>query len=125
MPLAPLKPCSRVGCRELTRAIYCLTHEKDQQQSYDKERGSAASRGYDSKWRKARIRFLRNHPLCVECENENELAAATVVDHIIPHKGDKVLFWDCNNWQPLCKPHHDSKTAKENGGFGNERSYQA
>ena len=41
-----------------------------------------------------------------------------VVDHIIPHKGDKVLFWDRSNWQPLCKTCHDTKTAREDGGFG-------
>jgi hypothetical protein len=47
---------------------------------------------------------------------------ATVVDHITPHKlkdaitsGDRAaialaqkLFWDTDNWQSLCKQHHDS-----------------
>ena len=42
---------------------------------------------------------------------------ATVVDHIVPHKGDKKLFWDSGNWQPLCGPCHSRKTAKEDGGF--------
>ncbi|WP_338080605.1 HNH endonuclease signature motif containing protein [Cohnella luojiensis] len=46
------------------------------------------------------------------------VVAATVVDHIKPHKGNKILFWDKNNWQPLCKQHHDRKTAIEDGGFG-------
>jgi 5-methylcytosine-specific restriction endonuclease McrA len=32
---------------------------------------------------------------------------ADVVDHIVPHKMDKALFWDRSNWQPLCKWHHD------------------
>lgn len=36
-----------------------------------------------------------------------------LVDHIIPHRGDKKLFWDERNWQGLCKKHHDRKTAKE------------
>jgi len=39
--------------------------------------------------------------------------AATVVDHVTPHKGDKVLFWDRLNWQALCKRCHDRKTAFE------------
>lgn len=43
---------------------------------------------------------------------------ANVVDHIKPHRGDKVLFWDSANWQPLCKECHDRKTATEDGGFG-------
>lgn len=42
--------------------------------------------------------------------------AATVVDHVIPHKGDLGLFWDLTNWQPLCKLCHDSvKQAQESG----------
>lgn len=34
--------------------------------------------------------------------------AATVVDHIVPHRGDMKLFWDRDNWQALCKACHDS-----------------
>nr|WP_292832122.1 HNH endonuclease signature motif containing protein [Mesorhizobium sp.] len=30
------------------------------------------------------------------------------------------LFWDRSNWQPLCKPCHDRKTATSDGGFGRE-----
>jgi 5-methylcytosine-specific restriction protein A len=41
-----------------------------------------------------------------------------VVDHIVPHKGEKVAFWNRANWQPLCKRCHDIKTATEDGGFG-------
>ena len=41
-----------------------------------------------------------------------------MVDHITPHKGDKALFWQRANWQPLCKQCHDIKTAIEDGGFG-------
>jgi 5-methylcytosine-specific restriction endonuclease McrA len=35
--------------------------------------------------------------------------AATVVDHIIPHKGDRKLFWSRANWQPLCVSCHSSR----------------
>lgn len=41
------------------------------------------------------------------------LTQATVVDHIVPHRGDQKLFWDESNWQPLCKPCHDKKTWNE------------
>ena len=34
---------------------------------------------------------------------ESQTTAAAVVDHVIPHLDDKALFWDRNNWQPLCK----------------------
>jgi 5-methylcytosine-specific restriction protein A len=41
------------------------------------------------------------------------VVAATVVDHVVPHRGDQRLFWDTANWAPSCKPCHDAKTARE------------
>lgn len=62
---------------------------------------------YGSRWRAARLRYLRANPLCRYCEEQGRLTGATVVDHIRPHKGDVALFWDTDNWQPLCTPCHD------------------
>lgn len=42
------------------------------------------------------------------CEAQGRATAATVVDHITPHKRDTALFWDKANWQPLCAPCHNS-----------------
>lgn len=85
------------------------------------DRGSAASRGYGSRWRKARLVYLAVHPLCVKCRGRDRIEPATVVDHVRPHKGDQVLFWDQNNWQSLCKPHHDKdKQQEEAVGFSSE-----
>lgn len=83
-------------------------------------RQSAAERGYDNKWRKARASYLKHNPLCVHCLAESRTTSASVVDHIKPHKGDKKLFWDVSNWQSLCRYHHNVKTAKEDGGFGHK-----
>jgi 5-methylcytosine-specific restriction protein A len=33
--------------------------------------------------------------------------AAVLVDHVVPHKGDRVLFWQRCNWQSSCQWHHD------------------
>lgn len=120
MPSNPLRPCKKLGCPELTRdkSGYCDKHryiyEEEQKawQSYHKERKSARERGYNTRWDKARKSYLKKHPLCVECEKEGRYIPATVVDHIIPHRGDQKLFWDTSNWQPLCKHHHDMKTAR-------------
>jgi 5-methylcytosine-specific restriction endonuclease McrA len=72
---------------------------------------------YDRRWRKARELFLQSNPLCVMCQNASMIEPATVVDHIKPHKGDSQLFWDQDNWQSLCKTHHDStKQAEEKSG---------
>ncbi|RPH38338.1 HNH endonuclease [bacterium] len=115
MPLAPRRPCTWPGCNELTYYSRCPQHQKQERKEIDKRRGTAAQRGYDSKWKVARDWYLANHPLCVKCKAIGAVRVATVVDHIVPHKGDMELFWDRDNWQALCKACHDSKTAKEDG----------
>jgi 5-methylcytosine-specific restriction protein A len=62
--------------------------------------------------------FLQAHPLCALHERQGQVVAATVVDHIVAHKGIQALFWNQSNWQALCKPCHDSKTAKEDNSWG-------
>lgn len=110
MPKAPKRPCRYPGCPNLCdKGVYCSKHI---QFSSDRMRGGADARGYDSRWRKARKYFLEKHPLCAKCMRNGKLTPATVVDHIIPHRGDQQLFWDDGNWQPLCKGCHDRKTGK-------------
>lgn len=82
-------------------------------------RRSSDARGYNARWRKAALRFLFSHPLCVQCRTQGHITRATQVDHIQPHKGNDALFWNVANWQPLCKRCHSRKTATEDGGFGN------
>ena len=59
------------------------------------------------------IHIFQSHPLCAECRKQGRYTKATVVDHIVPHRGDQKLFWDRSNWQPLCKACHDRKTWRE------------
>lgn len=124
MPLRPQRPCRAQGCRALHRNAsgYCDTHA-DQVKSYVKEkpRESSTARGYGYKWQQARAGFLARHPLCIKCQARGLVVVATDVDHIEPHKGDMALFWDRSNWQALCGPCHSTKTASEDGGFGNTR----
>lgn len=101
------------GCPELVlEGSRCSAHQRDQDREQDSRRGSSAQRGYGAAWQRARRRYLRGHPLCVDCEKAGQITEATVVDHIIPHRGDQGLFWDEDNWQPLCKAHHDQKTGR-------------
>jgi 5-methylcytosine-specific restriction enzyme A len=79
----------------------------------DLQRPSATRRGYGPRWRRARQAFLARHPLCVMCAAAGRLESATVVDHIVPHRGDTRLFWNKANWQSLCGRCHASKTARE------------
>lgn len=79
---------------------------------------TSAQRGYDYRWQKARERFLYENPVCVMCEARGMTVQASVVDHRVPHRGDKTLFWDESNWQSLCKPCHDGeKKRQENQGL--------
>lgn len=129
MPYAPRRPCCAPGCTALSMPgeSRCAKHQavldqrrRERQQQADAQRGSARERGYDSRWTKARATYLAEHPLCVECLKRGAYVEATVVDHIIPHKGDMKLFWDDKNWEPMCVVHHNQKTAREDGGFGNK-----
>jgi len=123
MPQRPSKPCSAPGCHALVRGQrYCEKHvgmADQHKRQHDRRRDSSAKRGYGYKWQKARERFLQSHPLCVKCHAKGVVKAATDVDHIVPHRGDRKLFWDESNWQALCHSHHSEKTASEDSGFGN------
>ena len=108
MPRKALKPCKHPGCPRLTAGAYC-----DEHKLLHPDRPSAAKRGYGSKWQRVSKVYLRKHPLCVKCLAQGKFVTATVVDHIQPHRGDKVLMWSESNWQALCKPCHDRKTGNE------------
>ena len=84
-------------------------------------RSNSNARGYNHRWTKYRALFLQQNPLCAECQKQNILNPATVVDHITPHCGDYDLFWDPANHQCLCASCHSTKTATKDGGFGNAR----
>lgn len=112
MATRPPTVCSYPGCTELVRGMgRCDRHRRRMRSESDQRRGSAASRGYGRRWRKAAATFLAEHPLCAACQVEGRCEAAVVVDHVVPHRGDVTLFWDIGNWQGLCKRHHDRKTA--------------
>lgn len=110
MPRAALRPCAHPTCATLVAKGSCPEHHKPRPS--DQYRGTAAQRGYGSRWQKARATYLHKNPLCVECLKEKRVTLATVVDHIIPHRGDQAKFWDSeHNWQSLCARHHNVKTA--------------
>ena len=77
------------------------------------DKRNSAARGYGHAWRVARAAFLADHPLCVMCMQAGRVVAASVVDHIQPHRGDMALFWDRSNWQPLCAHHHSAAKQRE------------
>ena len=120
MAIAPQHPCSYPGCAAVVggREGRCSSHAITERREIEQHRGSAASRGYDSRWRAARKQYLALNPLCVMCLEIGRPRVATIVDHVLPHKGDSTLFWDRSNWRALCKHCHDRKTASSDGRWG-------
>jgi 5-methylcytosine-specific restriction protein A len=80
---------------------------QEQVRRYDRERGSSTERGYNGRWRKARLTHLARSPLCIGCEAAGEIVAASVVDHVDPHHGESEKFWNTAMWQSSCPWHHD------------------
>lgn len=55
---------------------------------------------------------LISEPLCTYCKKVGKYIEATVVNHIIPHKGDMILFTDPDNLESVCKSCHDGTIQK-------------
>ena len=127
MPFAAQKPCNQMGCpiRVSRGTRYCPAHQRALYAGQNAARRTDAARRaldalYNSpRWRKYRAWFLRQHPLCAECERSGRTAIAVLVDHIRPvvEGGD---FWDEANHQSLCDPCHRVKSAHET--FGRARA---
>ena len=59
-----------------------------------------------------RLRFavlLTANHTCATC---GRICLELDIDHITPHRGDPVLFWDRNNLQALCRSCHSKKTTR-------------
>ena len=124
MPTRPPTPCTYPRCAALVQgSSRCAAHRGVEKREYERshQRKTANARGYNYRWQKARLTYLKRHPLCAECERQGRVMPANEVDHIIPHRGNQVLFWDTqNNWQGLCKPCHSRKTVQEGGRWGGD-----
>lgn len=114
MPTKAGRPCRHPGCSGVSRRSsgLCDTHSRA---SHRKRGRNPLQSYYTTGWAKASKAFLKANPFCRECGRLGKTTLATVTDHITPHRGDYDLFWNEANWQPLCKPCHDRKTASEDG----------
>jgi 5-methylcytosine-specific restriction protein A len=73
---------------------------------------------YNTKrWQRLRRHQRRIEPLCRFCKERGIVTPGEVVDHVIPHNGDRNLFF-LGELQTLCKPCHDqAKRVEELHGF--------
>jgi 5-methylcytosine-specific restriction endonuclease McrA len=64
-------------------------------------------------WQKRRAQQLRDEPLCRLCRDvHGRVTAATVADHVVPHRSDPVLFAE-GALQSLCSTCHNSLKAQQ------------
>ena len=76
-------------------------------------RGTRQEQGYTNEWLARARDYRRRHPLCAMCLKRGKVTPCQCVDHIIPHRGDEVLFWDETNWQSLCNRCHNGPKRRE------------
>ena len=109
--LASRRLCGENGCPALVRPPRqrCPEHER----AYERQRGTAAERGYDAAWTKFSRNWRQQHPLCGEradgelyaehsvCAAESRVEAATATDHILSMANGGAKY-DEDNLQSLC-----------------------
>lgn len=94
----------------------CAARLREQRKALDLRRGTAAARGYGSQWQRIRARYLAQNPLCVRCLANHRTEVAVVVDHVVPKSQGGTD--DASNYQALCVPCHNRKTAREDRARG-------
>lgn len=87
-------------------------HEKERQKQADTKTDEARAFYNSRRWRNYRLAFLRQYPLCVDCEADGRVTLATVVDHIRP-MSDGGAPWDPVNHAGRCDHHHQVKRGRE------------
>lgn len=92
--------------RPQTFRTHAAVSGADAVRDYDRRRGSARDRLYDSAWDAASRGHLSREPLCRGCRARGLVRAATVTDHVVPHRGDAAKFWDRTLWQSACAGCH-------------------
>lgn len=114
MPQRVERPCRAHLCPNTTsnKNGYCDEH----QALAVERRGSAYHRGYDKRWAKFRIRYLREHPLCVDCLDKplpgEPVQPATEIHHIQKLRDRPDLKYHPDNLMALCHKHHSIRTAR-------------
>ena len=80
---------------------------QDSNRQADRRRGSARERGYNAAWDRASRGHRARHPLCQYCALVDEVKAADLTDHLYPHRGDHVVFWNKTYWVSSCDDCHN------------------
>jgi len=112
MPQRPGTACRKPGCPGIVHngvCTRCGPLKRQRNADHDAQRGTAADRGYDRRWRNLRLVFLADHPLCAKCEERGETRMATDVHHVTPKRDGGTD--DEANLMALCHECHSAITA--------------
>lgn len=125
IPRASPRPCLVPRCPGFAQANGRCTAHQGRAPRRERDAQFDQARAADQPWRKwyrtkrwlgLRDEVLARDPLCCcdRCQRgARRVTPSTVVDHIVPHRGDPELFWDRTNLQGLAKTCHDAKTRRE------------
>lgn len=71
--------------------------------------------GKGRRWQRVRELILARQPVCPDPFglHAGRVVPAVEVDHIVPHRGRRELFWDATNLWALCRECHAEKTRRE------------
>jgi len=69
-------------------------------------------RDRSSRFKRARYAYLSANPVCVYCQAQGRLSAATILEHRTPLWAGGSM-WDEVNWAASCEPCANAKTARE------------
>lgn len=108
--------CAAFPCAALAvNGAYCAQHTRPRAPK------QADDFYVSARWRRFRNWYLRQHPMCEQCEREGRLVPADMVDHVQELRdGGAPLTED--NVQALCRKCHAVKTAetknhRKSGGY--------
>ena len=107
-----LQVCLEPGCGVLSRSSRCEKHEQEAKREHN-ERNPSDPFYYSAKWRKLRLRYVRQHPLCEICNSEGRISRGTEVHHKNPRALAPELELVWSNLQTLCRACHRIETAQE------------
>lgn len=112
--------CKAPGCCRLVDLDkgerYCIEHKALERKALEERKvawegarhGTGAALYASPKWKAMRAEKLKQNPFCEKCG-----APATDVHHIIPHNGDRDLFFDFGNLMSICFDCHQKETQRE------------
>src|SRR5579862_6355906 len=111
----PGHPCEKPGCLNLiSRSRFCDDHKQRP------EPRAGWSMSNTKAWRDYSREYLVAHPWCVDPFGLHlgRAVPATVVAHVVGHKGNPQLFYAESNHAPWCRSCNSHQAVEREGGFG-------